>query len=157
MLMQSVTPQASSLQAESAIDSSGKRISRSGSAAVYVHNPHSRSYCDTSVSVLDQAQHRSDSARNVRDELEHVLDRLHDTHERFSDRFSVQNHFFRRTGGQGIVQVWTLLMCDCESAWCSRCMEGLPIPRAPDYADLFFEDLMALPPLPSPAPSRFWM
>jgi hypothetical protein len=56
-------------------------------------------------SSVDWVHHSGQEDKKSREELETALDELHDNHERFGDRFWVFNHFFRRTGGQGVVQV----------------------------------------------------
>jgi hypothetical protein len=107
-------PHAGSLQAESiadssergAADSANKGIAHFGCLPTHVSkNLQPYSLSGGTQSSLERVHHRNDSACNVGDELETALDELHDNHERFAGRFWVLNHFFRRTGGQGIVQV----------------------------------------------------
>jgi hypothetical protein len=100
-----------SQETESQLDlSSDKRAS--GFAVLSAHMPSGQS-CSltggTYYSSVDWVHNAREGERNSREELESALDQLHDNHERFADRFFVLNHFFRRTGGQGVVQVRGLL------------------------------------------------
>jgi hypothetical protein len=101
-----ILPHTGSLQAESVTDSSDR-----GTDNLVIMSAHktksTQPYSSSggTQSSLERVHHQNDSACNVGDELETVLDQLSENHERFAGRFLVLNHFFRRTGGQGIVQV----------------------------------------------------